>query len=99
MPIEFLWIYLIFIGAMSIATFFTYLADKIKAQKGAFRIKEAVLLALGFFGGALGALICMGACRHKTKHWYFWAVNGLGMAVHIAGAIWILVEVIKYTKA
>lgn len=86
-----LWIYLAVIGAMSLIAFFTYLADKIKAQNGAWRIKEAVLLGMGFFGGALGALISMNVFRHKTRHWYFWVINLIGLALHIAGAVWILV--------
>ena len=34
-----------------------------------------VLLLLGFFGGAAGALLGMLIFRHKTRRWYFWAVN------------------------
>ena len=84
-----LWTYLAIVAVMSLITFFTYLADKIKAKKGKWRIKEAVLLGLGFFGGAVGAIIAMNVCRHKTKHWYFWAVNIVALALHVAAAIWL----------
>ena len=30
-------------------------------------------------GGAAGALLAMRVARHKTKHWYFWALNILGL--------------------
>ena len=72
------------IAFMSIVAFILYGVDKKKAQKGAWRIPEAVLLGWGFFGGACGALCAMKAFRHKTKHWYFWAVNILGLILHIA---------------
>ena len=79
------------IAFMSIVAFILYGVDKKKAQKGAWRIPEAVLLGWGFFGGACGALCAMKAFRHKTKHWYFWAVNILGLILHIAAIVAILV--------
>ena len=79
------------IAFMSIVAFILYGVDKKKAQKGAWRIPEAVLLGWGFFGGACGALCAMKAFRHKTKHWYFWAVNVLGLILHIAAIVAILV--------
>ena len=75
-----IWVYyLIFIAFMSLVTMILYKADKTKAQKREWRIKEATLLLVGLFGGAPGALIGMKLFRHKTKHWYFWAVNLLGL--------------------
>lgn len=85
-------IFLAVIGVMSVIAFFTYLADKIKAKKGAWRIKEIVLLALGLLGGAAGALISMNLFRHKTKHWYFWVCNVISLLLHIAAALWIYVK-------
>ena len=77
-------IYAAAIVIMSLVAFVLYYADKVKAKKGAWRIKEAVLLGFGFFCGAIGALLGMKVFRHKTKHWYFWAVNVLGLAWQIA---------------
>jgi len=71
--------YLIFIFIMSLVALVLYKADKTKAQKGKWRIKEATLLSVGFFGGAAGALLGMKLFRHKTKHWYFWVVNLAGL--------------------
>ena len=73
-----------FIFLMSLVAFILYGADKRKAKKGAWRIPEAVLLNFGFFGGAIGAIIGMKAFRHKTKHWYFWFFNILGLIWQIA---------------
>ena len=41
--------YLVFIGAMSLITLILYGADKARAKKHAWRIKEAVLLLFGLF--------------------------------------------------
>lgn len=69
---------------ISLVTLALYGADKSKAKRGAWRIPEATLLGFGFFGGAVGALLAMRLFRHKTKHWYFWVVNVLGLAWQIA---------------
>ena len=79
------------IAVMSIVAFILYGVDKRKAKREAWRIPEAVLLGWGFFGGACGALCAMKFFRHKTKHWYFWAVNILGLILHIAAIVAILV--------
>ena len=82
------YIYLAFVALMSIIAFFTYRADKVKAKMGEWRIRESVLLSLGFFGGAIGALLGMRVFRHKTKHWYFWVINVASLILHIlVGAV------------
>lgn len=81
---EFLIIYSIVIVVMSLIALFTYVIDKNKAKKNKWRIKESVLLGLGVLGGAIGALIAIKVFRHKTKHWYFWAVNLIALAVQVS---------------
>ncbi len=76
----------------SVVAFICYGADKRKARKGRFRISEATLLILGAIGGAAGALLGMRIFRHKTKHWYFWAVNGLALLVHVALIVWLCIR-------
>ena len=71
--------YLIFLAVMSLAALIVYGVDKLKARGGYWRISEAALLSLGFFGGAAGALLGMKLWHHKTLHWYFWAINLLGL--------------------
>ena len=71
-------------AAISLITFFLYAADKSKAKRRAWRIPEKVLLGFSFLGGAVGGLCGMNLFRHKTKHWYFWAVNILGLLWQVA---------------
>lgn len=84
-------VYLAFIAVMSLLAIILYAGDKKKAKSGAWRTPEAVLLGFGFFGGAIGALIAMKSFRHKTKHWYFWVVNILGLIWQIALPISIMI--------
>lgn len=91
---KYLIIYLAVILVMSAVAFFAYMSDKCKAQKGKWRTRESVLLGLGFFGGAVGALAAMNIFRHKTKHWYFWAVNLFGLIVHAALAAVLVIYVV-----
>lgn len=84
-------IYLCFVALMSLIAFCTYFCDKVKAKRGAWRIPEKVLLALGFFGGAIGAIIGMKLFRHKTKHAYFWVINVVGVIWQIALAVLLFV--------
>ena len=61
--------------AVNIIAFCVYGIDKRKAQKNRRRIPEAVLFALAFAGGALGAWAGMYVFRHKTRKWYFaWGI-------------------------
>ena len=78
-------IYGAYLILMSLITFILYHSDKKKAEKGKMRIPEKVLLLFSFFGGAFGGYPAMLIFRHKTKgeHWYFTAVNLLGLAIHI----------------
>ena len=84
--------YLAFLLAMCMAAYILYAADKNKAQHHRWRTPESVLLGVGFFGGALGALLAMQLCRHKTKHWYFWAVNIFGLLWQTALAVWLFTK-------
>lgn len=79
-------------AVISLIAFVLYFADKKKAQKNKWRIKEATLLGFGFFGGAIGALLAMKIFRHKTKHWYFWVVNILGLIWQIALTVFLFIK-------
>lgn len=76
--------YAAYLVLLSLITFIAYGVDKKKAIKGKYRTKEKTLLSLSFFGGAFGGYPAMLIFRHKTKgeHWYFTAVNLLGLAIH-----------------
>ena len=86
-----------YLALLSLITFFAYMIDKKKAEKGTWRTKEKTLLLLSFFGGAFGGYPAMLVFRHKTKgeHWYFTAVNLLGLLIHI-GVIVALLFFIKF---
>ena len=73
------------LALLSLIAFIAYGVDKKKAEKGKWRTKEKTLLLLSFLGGAFGGYPAMLIFRHKTKgeHWYFTAVNLLGLAIHI----------------
>ena len=71
-------------AVLSLITFCLYGADKSKAKRGAWRIPEKTLLLFSFFGGAIGGSMAMSMFRHKTKHWYFVAVNAIGLVWQIA---------------
>lgn len=75
---------LIALGAISFITFCLYGADKSKAKRHAWRIPEKTLLLCSFLGGAIGGSLAMSLFRHKTKHWYFVAVNAIGLVWQIA---------------
>ena len=72
--------YLVALAVLSFITFIVYGVDKRRAVEGKWRISEKVLLSLSFFGGAVGGYLAMKTLRHKTKHWYFYAINILGIA-------------------
>ena len=76
--------YLLYLLALSLITFVLYAADKSKARRGTWRIPEKTLLLSGFLGGAVGALLAMKLFRHKTKHFYFYVINVLGLVWQIA---------------
>lgn len=78
---------------MSILDFILYTVDKVRAMEGKWRIQEKVLLGIGILGGAFGGLLGMEICRHKTKHWYFWAINLAALLVQllITAAVGVLI--------
>ena len=62
-------IYLLyFLAAINVITFMVYGIDKLKAQKGKWRIPEATLLLLAIVGGSIGAWTGMKVWHHKTMH-------------------------------
>lgn len=82
--------FLIYLAAISLLDFAAYGIDKNKARKGRRRISEKTLLSLGALGGAFGGLLGMKFFHHKTKHRYFWVINFISLAAHIAIIITLL---------
>ena len=75
-------IYSIYLIVLSVITLALYLIDKIKAINGSYRISEKVLLLFSLLGGVAGGFLAMLLFRHKTKHWYFYAVNLIAIILH-----------------
>lgn len=65
---------IIYIGLISLASFILFGIDKQKAKKHKWRIPEKTLLGMCLIGGFMGGFLGMQTFRHKTKHWYFYAV-------------------------
>ena len=62
---------LIIYAVMSVSGFALMGIDKSRAINHKWRIKEATLFLIAFFGGGIGSTLGMFFFRHKTKHWYF----------------------------
>lgn len=84
-----LWIYL---GIISFVTFILFAADKIKAKRNKWRIRESMLLIFSAAGGSAGALLGMLICRHKIRKWYFAVLIPLMLIIHIAAVIYVMTK-------
>lgn len=89
-------VYASYLLLLSNIAFFAYASDKRKSMTGKWRTKEKTLLGLSFFGGAYGGYLAMLLFRHKTKaeHWYFTAINLLGIIIHTTLMVLIIVKII-----
>lgn len=74
---------LVYLLIINIFTFFLYGADKYKARRGEWRIKEAVLLGLAAIGGSPAAWIAMYMFHHKTKKPKFYIGVPTLLVVHV----------------
>lgn len=88
MPLK---IYAIALAAVALLTFILYAIDKLKAERGDWRIPEVALLCLSFFGGGIGGYAAMFLARHKIRKWYFHAVNILGVLWQFGVLVWLCV--------
>ena len=65
-------------------TFLLYGLDKLKAQRGKWRIPERTLLLFTWLMGGVGAFAGMRVFRHKTKHLAFRMSAAFGMVLSLA---------------
>ena len=70
--------------------FVLMMADKIKAKKNRWRIKESTLMLSAALGGSIGALAGMYTFRHKTRHRKFTIGIPAILVLQIAAVIFIL---------
>ena len=80
---------LLWVAALSLADFALMGADKWKAKRGAWRVKERTFFLLAALGGSPGAILGMWAFRHKTRHWYFKFGLPAIFAAQLALALWL----------
>ena len=76
------YLYVAYYLIMNFFAFVIYWADKKRAVNHQWRIPEAVLLSLAFFGGAFGAFAAMRIFRHKTRHGLFCLGVPIMLLVH-----------------
>lgn len=74
---------LVYLLIINIFTFLLYGADKYKARRGEWRIKEAVLLGLAAIGGSPAAWIAMYMFHHKTRKPKFYIGVPALLVVHV----------------
>ena len=55
------------IAVVNVWTFMLFGLDKIRAEKGAWRVSEGTLLMWSFIGGSIGAYVGRATFRHKTR--------------------------------
>ena len=84
-------IYLAILTVVSFLAFLVYGIDKRRAVEGKWRIPEKVLLAWSFFGGGVGGYLAMKAFRHKTRHWYFYVINILGIIWQVGLLVYLII--------
>jgi uncharacterized membrane protein YsdA (DUF1294 family) len=61
-------IFLFYALLINLFGFLLMVVDKRRAQRGKWRIPEAVLFLFAFLGGSVGCYLGMQIMRHKTKH-------------------------------
>lgn len=84
--------FLIALTAVNFLTFILFAADKGFARKGKWRVPEKVLLGFSCAGGALGGILGMYVCRHKTRKPAFKFGLPLMLALWTGALIWILTK-------
>ena len=75
-------IYLGWVIASGIFSFFVYGYDKLQAVRGGYRVPEYLLHLLALSGGFLGCAFGMVIFHHKVRKWYFKAVIILATLLH-----------------
>lgn len=80
----------IYLIAINVLAFILYGIDKCKAQRGLWRISEAMLLGVAVLGGSIGAFLGMKLFHHKTRHPQFYIGLPVIFALQVALGILLL---------
>lgn len=89
LPLIPLFVIALYAGASAV-TFIAYAIDKSAAQKGGWRIAEATLHSMAFFGGWPGALIAQQMLRHKSRKEAFQWEYKTTVILNLAITAWFL---------
>ena len=83
-PVLLVWLVLV-----NVLNFALMGADKRRAKRDEWRVRERTFFVLALLGGTPGAIAGMYAFRHKTRHWYFrFGLTALlVLQVFLAGAV------------
>ena len=68
----------------NVFVFCLYAADKRRARRNAWRVRERTLILCAFCQGAVGALAGVYLLRHKTQHLKFTVLIPLALIVNLA---------------
>ena len=79
---------MIYLGVISLISVIVCVADKSRAKKGKWRVRESTLFLLSTLGGSLAMYITMLAIRHKTLHKRF--MIGIPLIIIIQAAAVVL---------
>jgi len=81
---------IIYLVIINICTFLVFLWDKVRAQKGEWRVKESTILLMAALGGTPAAFISRAIFRHKTRKQpfgYFLIAIAVIQVLGVAGII------------
>ena len=76
------------LAAVNLVSFGLMAYDKRCAREGKRRVPEKALFFAAACFGALGGVLGMQLCRHKTRHWYFRLFFPLMLAAQAALLAW-----------
>jgi len=82
-------IYLIWLSAVSIITFFFYGYDKLQAKRNGWRVPEKYLHWLALSGGFAGGWLGRSVFRHKTRKRIFLLILIISTIIHLVLAGWL----------
>ena len=92
---------IVYLVAVNVVAFFVFILDKgiasgyLDCGGDRWRVAEGCLLSLMFFGGAFGAWLGMGICRHKvSKRSFLWR----GLVLTIFSLTWLYLWLILTAK-
>ena len=85
------WLFWLWIGILSLVTFFVYGYDKAQAKSDGWRVPEVVLHGLALAGGFLGGWLGRAVFHHKTRKPIFTVVLIVSTVLWLILAWFILV--------